>query len=379
MRSFEFRLYPTKAQAVKLDACLEASRILYNEMLESVQAEHASNGKFLWRYDLCARFKGRGGESVPQTTVQCLADRLHKALKAMLARKELGQRGGFPRFKGFLHWHSIHLRQWGTSRDAWLADGCLRVPAKLGRSIKIKQHRPIEGTPQTCYLVKRVDKWFVIISCEVDVQPPINEEPPVGIDVGLKSFLTDSNGETVENPRHFRATERRLRTQQRRSSRRVKRSKRRRKANIQVAKTHLKVERQRRDFHFKVAKRYAESASVICVEDLNVQGMARNHHLAKSISDAGWAQFLTILESKAESAGSQVVRVPAYWTSQKCSACGEIVPKSLSVRTHVCSHCGYAADRDHNAAQNILQAGLEKIRLGQSRQELTYEIAHSVS
>lgn len=153
MRAFEYRLYPTKAQAAKLDACLEQSRLLYNEMLELVQTEHAASGKFLWKYDLGARFKGRGGEAVPQTTVQCLADRLHKALKAMLARKELGQRGGFPRFKGFLHWHSIQLRQWGTSKDAWLADGRLRVPAKLGKSIKVKLHRPLEGTQKTCYIV----------------------------------------------------------------------------------------------------------------------------------------------------------------------------------------------------------------------------------
>ncbi len=379
MRAFEYRLFPTTQQAAKLDACLTASRHLYNEMLETIQSHYAETGKFLWRYDLCSRFSGRGGEFVPQTTVQCLADRLHKAMKAMLARKELGQHGGFPRFKNFLNWHSIHLRQWGTSKDAWLADGRLRVPAKLGKSIKIKLHRPLEGTPKTCYLVKRVDKWFVVIACEVEVKPPVNTEPPVGIDVGLKSFLTDSNGETVDNPRHFRSTERKLRTQQRRASRRVKRSKRRRKANIQVAKTHLKVRRQRRDFHFKVAKRYAESASAIFVEDLNVQGMVRNHHLAKSISDAGWAQFLSILECKAESAGSRVVKVAPHWTSQRCSSCGAIVPKSLSVRTHVCTHCGYVADRDVNAAINILQAGLEKIPLGQSGQAITYGDAQCVA
>lgn len=369
MRSFQYRLYPTKAQAAKLDACLEASRLLYNEMLELVQTEHAATRRFLWKYDLDLRFKGRGGEYVPQSTVQCLADRLDKALKAMGARKQLGLRGGFPRFKGYLGWHSIQLRQLGM--DFRLDGVHLRVPTKIGKSIKIKLHRPLEGTPKTCYLVKRIDKWYAVTVCEVELNPPANTEPPIGIDVGLKSFLTDSDGDTVENPRHFRTTERKLRKQQRRSSRRVKKSKRRRKANIQVAKTHLKVARQRRDFHFKTAKWYAESASLICVEDLNVSGMVRNHHLAKSISDAAWCQFLTILESKAESAGSQVVRVPPQYTSQKCSQCGGLVPKSLSVRTHVCSHCGYVADRDHNAAINILQAGLEKIRLGQSRQALT--------
>ena len=378
MRSFEYRLYPTKAQAIKLDACLEASRLLYNEMLELEQTEYASTGKFLFKYDLSLRFKGRGGEFVPQTTVQCLASRLDKALKAMLVRKKKVVRGGFPRFKGFLRWHSFQLRKWGSPGDVWVEDGCLRVPKKLGINIKLKLHRQLEGTPKTCHIVKRVDKWYAVIVCDVELNPPINTEPPIGIDVGLKSFLTDSNGETMENPHNFCSAERKLRKQQRRSSRRVKGSKRRRKANVQVAKTHLKVKRQRRDFHFKVAKKYAESSSMICVEDLNIAGMIQNHHIAKSIADAGWAQFLDILSSKVEETGGQVVRVPAYYTSQKCSSCGEIVPKSLSVRTHVCSHCGYVADRDVNAALNILQAGLQKIPLGQSGQTLTYEVTQCV-
>lgn len=379
MRSFEYRLYPTKHQEALLDACLEECRLLYNEMLELERTTYESAGKFVWRYDLCTVFKGRGGEYVPQSTVQCLADRLDKALKGMKARKELGLKGGFPRFKGYLGWHSFQLRQWGTSKDVWLADGRLRVPAKIGKSIKIKQHRPLEGTPKTAYVVKRVDKWFVVIACETEPVTVVNNEPPIGLDVGLKHFLTDSNGDTVANPKHYRTSERRLRTQQRRAARRAKGSKGRRAANIQITKTHLKVERQRRDFHFKVAKKYSEKASTIFVEDLNIGGMVRNHHLAKSISDAAWGQFLDILADKAERAGGQVVRVPAQYTSQLCSRCGGLVPKSLSARTHVCSACGYVSDRDHNAAKNILQRGLVKIPLGQSGQEPTYEIAQCVS
>jgi len=349
-------------------------------MLEAVKAEYEASGKFLWRYDLSARFKGRGGEHVPQSTVQTLADRLHKALKAMLDRKELGLRGGFPRFKGYLNWHSFQLRQWGKSKDAWIDGRHLRVPGKLGTAIKLKQHRPLGGTPKTAYIVRRVDKWFVVIACEVEPQDvPPREPNPVGIDVGLKEFLTDSDGNTVANPKHFRQSERKLRTQQRRASRRKKGSRRRRKATIQIAKTYIKVNRQRRDFHFKTAKQYVDRHDTIVVEDLNVSGMVRNHHLAKSITDAAWSQFLSILTDKAESAGGQVIEVPPHYTSQKCSKCGELVPKSLSVRTHVCSHCGYVADRDHNAARNILQAGLRKIPLGQSGQALTYPVGDCVA
>ena len=142
-----------------------------------------------------------------------------------------------------------------------------------------------------------------------------------------------------------------------RMCRRKKGSHRRRKASREVACQHLKISRQRRDFHFKTAKHYAEDYSCICVEHLNVAGMVKNHHLAKSIHDASWSAFLVILTDKAERAGHVVVRVPARFTTQRCSGCGEYVQKSLSVRTHICPFCGLAEDRDVNAARNILQAG----------------------
>lgn len=122
MRAFEYRLYPTKQQEVQLTACLEDCRVLYNQMLEAVKAEYEASGKLLWKYDLGKMFKGRGGDCVPAATIQCLADRLDKALKKMLARKELGMHGGFPRFKGYLHWHSFQIRQWGKGHEVYLRD-----------------------------------------------------------------------------------------------------------------------------------------------------------------------------------------------------------------------------------------------------------------
>jgi putative transposase len=145
--------------------------------------------------------------------------------------------------------------------------------------------------------------------------------------------------------------------EQRTVCRRTKGSHRRRKACREVACQHLKMSRQRRDFHFKTARQYAQAYGHIYVEDLTVCGMLRNHHLAKSIHDASWSAFLGILEDKAASAGHQVMRVPARYTTQKCSRCGEYVQKSLSVRTHICPSCGLIDDRDVNAAKNIVQAG----------------------
>ena len=369
MRTFEYRLYPNHVQRQQLMACLCESRAIYNEMLEALKAQYDADATFPSKYDLTTRFKGRGGDTVPATTVQTLADRLSKALKRYLQMKDLGMPVGFPRFKTPNRWHSIHLRQYAVSRDVWLDnDGAhLHVPAKLGKVLKINLHRPLVGTPVTAHVVLRADNhWYALIVCETAPQDEFGvahpeqstcEHQAVGLDVGLKVFLADSDGGMVENPRHYRNGQKRLAHAQRTLCRRTKGSHRRRKVSREVACKHLKVSRQRRDFHFKTAKHYAERYSRVCVEDLNITGMVKNHHLAKSIHDASWSAFLDILTDKAERAGHVVIRVPARFTTQKCNRCGEHVQKSLSVRTHLCPSCGLVEDRDVNAAKNILQAG----------------------
>jgi putative transposase len=369
MRTFEYRLYPNRAQRQQLMACLSESRAIYNEMLALLKAQYEADGTFPTKYELTAHFKGRGGETVPATAVQTLADRLSKALKRFLQMQELGMPVGFPRFKTPNRWHSIQLRQNAPSRDVWLdEDGKhLHVPAKLGRLLKLKLHRPLEGTPVTAHLVLRADgHWYALIVCETAPADAFGHAHPartecahraIGLDVGLKVFLADSDGAVIENPRYYQRSQKRLANAQHLSDRRKKGSHRRRKAKREVAKKHLKIARQRRDFQFKTAYHYAERYSRICVEDLNVCGMVQNHSLAKSIHDASWSAFLAILMDKAERAGHVVVRVPARFTTQNCSRCGEYVHKSLSVRTHICPRCGLVEDRDVNAARNIVRAG----------------------
>jgi len=353
MRTFEYRLFVNKEQSRLLMACLAESRLIYNQMLEMVKAHYEQDGAFPTKYDLEKAFKGQG-EHVPASTVQMLADRLTKSLKRYLPGV------GFPRFKKPNRWHSIQLRQHITDFQLASDGKHLVIPKKLGGSIKIKLHRPIEATPKTAHLVLRADgHWYALIVCETTTQtahsPGTCTHSAIGIDVGLKSFLTDSEGHTIENPRYYRKSQATLRRKQRTLCRRKKGSLRSRKAAKSTAQTHLKIKRQRRDFHFKVAKQYADNHSLIAGEDLNIDGMVQNHHLAKSISDAGWGQFLDILTAKAESAGHEVIRVNPRFTSQKCHQCGEIVQKSLSVRTHICPCCGYVEDRDVNAAKNILK------------------------
>ena len=373
MRTFEYRLYPKKEQRHLLLQCLMELRDISNAMLERVKRQYEQDGTFPSKYELEAVFKGHG-EHVPATMVQMLADRLTKSLKRFLAAKKHAIAGiGFPRFKKGNQWHSLQLRQYG--KDVYLHEDKkhLIIPAKIGKSLKIKLHRPIEGTPKTVHLVLRADgHWYALIVCETEPhtehEPMVCEHPDIGIDVGLKSFLTDSEGHTIENPRFYRTSQRTLRRKQRMICRRRKGSHRRRKAAKSTAQTHLKIARQRRDFHAKTAKQYTEHYQVIAVEKLQVLNMVQNHSLAKSIMDASWGAFLDILEEKAERAGHRVIRVNPRFTSQKCFNCGEIVQKSLSVRTHICPFCGYIADRDVNAAQNILKSA----RPGHGLQELTY-------
>jgi putative transposase len=180
----------------------------------------------------------------------------------------------------------------------------------------------------------------------------------VGIDVGLNHFYTDSDGQTVANPRHLRKSEKSLKRLQRRLSKTKKGSKNRAKLRNKLARSHLKVSRQRKDFAVKTARCVVQSNDLVAYEDLKVRNMVRNRHLAKSISDAAWTQFRTWIEYFGKVFGVVTVAVPPHYTSQDCSNCGKVVKKSLSTRTHTCQHCGHTQDRDWNAARNILEKAL---------------------
>jgi putative transposase len=269
-----------------------------------------------------------------------------------------GQTPGFPRYQGRNRWHSFTYKEFGNG--ARLDNGFL-VLSKIGR-IAVRWSRPIEGTPKTVTISREADGWYVCFSCaDIPIQllPLTGQE--TGIDLGLESFATLADGTIIHNPRCYRRAERRLKTAQRRVSRRKKGSNRRRKAVKLLAKVHLKVKRQRTDFHHKTALKLVQTNDTIYHEDLQTANMIKNHHLAKSICDAGWSAFLSILTAKAAYAGRRVVAVPPAYTSQTCSGCGVIVSKGLSVRWHECPDCGASLHRDHNAAKNIE-------RLGQSRQ-----------
>lgn len=207
-------------------------------------------------------------------------------------------------------------------------------------------------------LVKRADGYYVQFCVSVVRDESIEPSgSAIGLDVGLNDFYTDSNNQTVDNPRFLRKGTKRLRRAQKRVSRRCKGSNNRAKARVILGKRHLKISRQRKDHAVKLARCVITSNDVVAYEDLRIKNMVKNHCLAQSINDASWYQFREWLEYFGKVFGKITIAVPAAGTSQECSQCGAVVKKSLSTRTHICQ-CGCVLDRDHNAARNILSRGL---------------------
>ncbi|MDP3103090.1 MAG: transposase, partial [Candidatus Methanoperedens sp.] len=261
---------------------------------------------------------------------------------------------GYPRFQGRDRYNSFTYPQSGFG----LETGKLNL-SKIG-NIRIIQHREIEGKIKTCTIKKDIDQWYVTFSCEIDkpIIPEIKTE--TGIDVGLSSLITMSNGLQIEPPEFLRASEKRLSREQIHLSKKKLRSKNRNSQRIIVAKVHRTIRNQRKDFAHKTSKKLVDEYDRIVFEDLQVQNMVKNHHLAKSISDAGWSQLINFTKTKAEYAGKIVELVNPRNTSQNCSSCGNLVQKDLSVRIHSCP-CGLEMDRDHNAAINILNRSISTV------------------
>jgi putative transposase len=238
--------------------------------------------------------------------------------------------------------------------------GTLRI---MGANPTRKKARPIATFPigqiKRVRLVKRADGYYVQFAVKAERSlPHAPTGKRVGIDVGLKAFYTDSEGNTVANPRHLRKAERKLKRLHRRVSRKQKRSKNRKKAIKRLAKAYLKVQRRRKDFACKQASTLVKSSDFIAYEDLKIAHLVKNHKLAKSISDASWGLFLSWLRYYGCIANVPVIAVSPKFTSADCSGCGYRVHKSLSQRTHICPQCGLILDRDWNAALNILAAAL---------------------
>jgi putative transposase len=355
IKAYKFKIKrPSKRIAKQFEQTLDVCRELYNSALRERIDAYRITGKsvnYLEQQNQLPDIKLLREEvaAIHSQVVQDSLRRVSRAFDAFFQRCLKGDRkAGFPRFKHPSRYHSFTYPQAGFK----LVGDKLTL-SKIA-SVRLRRSRPIEGKIKTCSIKRQLDGWFVIFTVEEN-QSRYYPKTGVscGIDVGLENFATLSTSEVKKNPRFFRQAEKALKIHQREVSKKKLRCANRRKAARLLGKKHLKVQNQRQDFFHKTSLQLIREFDEIAVEDLNIKGLVKNHHLAKSISDASWGTFISILENKAANAGRRVWRVPAAFTSQDCSQCGNRVKKSLAVREHRCIVCGFVAHRDVNAAINI--------------------------
>ena len=363
MLCYRYRLYPTKTQAKDLTATLDVCRTFYNGLLDERKVGY-ENGHTVTKTEQLRRVKELKAArpeaaDIHSHVLQIVAADLDKAFQNFFRRVKSGETPGYPRYKGRDQFDSFGLKELG---NGFKIDGRRLKISGIGR-VAVRWHRAIVGTIKTVRITRRAGKWYACFACECETEALPRTGEVVGIDVGISHLLATSDGEFVENPRWYRAGQKDLRRVQRSVARKKKGGRNRRKTVLQLQRHHERVKNRRQDFLNKVAHRLISRYDALALEDLRIKNMVRNHHLSKSIMDAGWNYLLQRLHSKAESAGRVVQLVNPAYTSKSCSACGAVFENlTLSGRWVDCA-CGLSLDRDHNAAVNILC----RSRLGQSR------------
>jgi putative transposase len=346
-------LYPTAEQQEKIRFTLERCRLLYNRLLAERIHAYKTEGKTLTYGGQANTFRERKQyipalKEVHSQVLQDVARRLDKAYQAFFRRVKSGEKAGFPRFKPQSRYDSFTFPQSGI-----VLEGTRLALSKIGH-MRIKLHRQPRGTIKTCTITAKNGRYYACLSCEIQAEPLPQTNRQAGVDLGVRQLAATSDGSIFEAPNHLRKSEAKLKRHQKAVSRKQRGSSRRRKAIMALARQHERVANKRKDYAHKVSRTLVNNYDLIAFEELNVQGMARNHHLAKSIADAGWSGLVQFVTYKAESAGRQVMRVDPRHTSQCCSTCNQIVKKTLAERVHRCPQCGTTLDRDVNAAINIL-------------------------
>ena len=295
-------------------------------------------------------------KGVYSQVLQNVQARVDLAFKAFFRRVKAGEKPGYPRFRGVGWYDSFTFKQFGFEL---LGNGLFL--SKIG-VVKVVLHRPIQGRIKTLTIRRdAVGNWYACFACEVQEEHLPSSDLAIGIDMGLESFATLSNGVKVENPRFFRLDEKELAKAQRKLSQAEKGTPERAKRRKSVQHIHERIVNRRNDFAHQLSRAWVDRYGMIAFEKLNSKNMLQNHCLAKSISDAAWNQLIQYTAYKAENAGRVVVLVDPCNTSKQCSGCGTMVEKSLADRVHTCPVCGLVMDRDENAANNILRLGLESL------------------
>lgn len=380
-KTYKYRIYPSPQQVERFEWTLSRCCELYNAALQERRDAYRMCGKSISFYDQVyqipeVRQIREEYKLIGSHVLQNVLKRVDLAMHAFFRRVKQGQTPGYPRFQSHTRYDSFCY----PDRAGWKIEGNKLKLANIG-FIKVRLHREVQGKIKTCSIKREGSHWYVVFSCEVEQvkRTPYTDEV-IGIDLGVSKLATLSTGDVIENPRHYRKAEAKLAKAQQELSRKKKGSNRRKKAVKKVAKLHRKTRNQRNDYLHKHSRWLVDCYEGIVFEDIKPanlskrakpkqdeatgqylpNGASAKSGLNKSILDAGWHQFITFCEYKAEDAGTQVVKIDPRYTSQACSSCGAVVKKKLSERWHSCE-CGCELDRDHNAAINIRALGLKSI------------------
>ena len=366
MLIYEYKLDGRPQQYAAIDEAIRVVQFIRNKCLRLWMDKRGISKNDLQCYCAELAHEYAFAHHLNSQARQASADRAWFAIQRFYdnCKQQKPGKKGYPKFQHDARSVEYKTTGWKLDPDGrhiTFTDGC-----GIGRLRLVgnpKQH--IETFPikrlKRVRIVHRADGYYVQFSVQADrTVEHISTGSVVGIDMGLKVFYADSNGNTVENPRFLRKAEKKLKRLHRYVSKKQKKSKNRKKARQKLAKAYLKVNRQREDFARKQANALVTSNDLIAYEHLQIRNMVRNHTLAKSIHDASWGQFLGWVKSYALMHEIAVVAIPPHYTSQDCSGCGERVQKTLSTRTHMCPKCGLVLDRDENAAINILALALDR-------------------
>ena len=355
-KNYQYRLYPTKAQTTKLNNTLETCRFVWNrsrwQRKNAYQIEQKSVSKFDQNNELKSLKKENSKlKEVHSQVLQNVNERIDLAFRAFFQRLKRKETPGYPRYKEASRFKSFCYPQTGfrvQNNKVFLS--------KIGH-VRFVEHRPVPTNIKRLTIKKSsTGKWYAVFCCEVEPQQLEELNDSVGIDVGVKSFATFSDGLVVENPKFFKRDSKELTKAQRKHSK-----KKSPKTQKVVNRIHERIKFRRDNFSHQTSREVVNKYNPICIEDLDINRIKRDSYrvLNREISDAAWTSFTDKLVYKAEEAGRQVVKVNPAYTSQDCSSCGYRVQKKLSDRVHICPSCGLKLDRDVNAALNILALGIQ--------------------
>ena len=358
-RAYKYRIYPNKEQRDFFERTFGCVRLFYNTSLDEMNKLYKEKKEYK---DITpASYKERFPffKEVDSLALANAQLNRNKALKSFFRKQNK-----FPKFKAKRNKQSYSTNnQNGT---VYLSEDCKYISLPKIKNIKIKMHRKFDGVIKTVTVSKECDDtYYVSILVEENIEAKPKSKNSVGIDLGIKSYIVDSNSERIDNPKYLTKSLLRLAIEQRKLSHMKKGGKNRNKQRIKVARLHRRIRNQRNDFLQKLSSKYINENQVIVLEDLNIKQMEQDSKLSRLIVDASWSKFVSMLEYKGNWYGRDIIKVPTYYpSSQLCSSCGyqnkEV--KDLSIREWVCPKCGATHSRDHNASINILNKGLDILK-----------------